>query len=408
MYFYKIYSMKIKNILIVVVLLFATFPIGINAQYILPGYMKKYGAIWKNDPKKASLEWFRDAGFGMFVHFSPASMLPGGTSEGEKLDSWFEGQKIFEQMDRYSRKQQLSDKLEKVSPEVEKLIYDFNPVNFNADSIADLAVSAGMQYITFTTKHVFGQLYMFDTSLSKWNSKNILNRDFLKELSDACQKRNLGLFLYVTPPNDYIKSELKVMLKELLTNYGVIAGVWFDGIGECYRRPNDFLEISELYAYINELQPQCLISFKTGFSGDEDFLAPEWTQIKYEKSGKVVFNIRVRTNEGLDIENDITKRPVVRITRDGLKFKYQSFKETWENELVNKPIELCNTILKGEQWFNVKDGIHKTREEVLSEYNYARKNNANYLLNIAPIADGSIHPADREVLLGFGEIKDRK
>lgn len=380
----------------------------IGAQYLIPDYMKGYESIWNNNPKEASLAWFRDAGFGMFIHFSPASMLSGGASECGKLDSWFEGQKIFEQMDRYSRKKQLSDKLETVSPGAEKLINDFNPMNFNADSIVDLAVSAGMKYITFTTKHVCGQLYMFDTSLSEWNSKNTLNRDFLKELSIACQKRDLGLFLYVTPPNDYIKSELKVMLKELLTNYGVIAGIWFDGIGECYRRPNDFLEISELYAYINDLQPQCLISFKTGFSGDEDFLAPEWTQIKYDRSGKVIFNIHVRTNEGLDIENDKTKRPVIRITRDGLKFKHQSFKEIWENELMSKPVELCNTMLKGEEWFNVEKGAHKTREEVLSEYSYARKNKANYLLNIAPLGDGSIHPADKDVLMGFGEVKDRK
>lgn len=81
---------------------------------------------------------------------------------------------------------------------------------------------------------------MYNTSLSKWNTKRLFNRDLVKELSEACNKRGLGLFLYVTPPNDYLKDELKVMLRELLTNYGAIAGIWFDGIGECYRHPNDF------------------------------------------------------------------------------------------------------------------------------------------------------------------------
>ena len=400
--------MRLKKLLVITILLFTILPIGLNAQYILPDYMKGYESVWKYNPKKASLEWFREAGFGMFVHFSPASMLPGGTSEYSKLDPWFEKQKDFDQMDKYSRKQQLLEKIEYIAPEVEALITSFNPVDFNADSITDLAVSAGMKYITFTTQHVIGKMFMFDTGLSKWNSKRLLNRDFVKELSDACTKRKLGLFLYVTPPNDYIQEELKIMLKELLTNYGAIAGIWFDGIGECYRKPNDFLEAGELYAYVNELQPQCLVSFKTGFTGDEDFLAPEWTQIKYDKNGKVVFNIHVRTNEGLEIENDILKRPVIRVTADGLKLKYQSFKETWEKELMNKPVELCNTMIKGEEWFDVENGIHKTREEVLSEYNYARKNKANYLLNITPLGNGAIHPADKEALAGLGEIKDRK
>lgn len=399
--------MRLKKLLVITILLFIILPVGLNAQYILPDYMKGYESVWKYNPKKASLEWFREAGFGMFVHFSPASMLPGGTSEYSKLDPWFEKQKDFDQMDKYSRKQQLLEKIEYIAPEVEALITSFNPVDFNADSITDLAVSAGMKYITFTTQHVIGKMFMFDTGLSKWNSKRLLNRDFVKELSDACAKRKLGLFLYVTPPNDYIQEELKIMLKELLTNYGAIAGIWFDGIGECYRKPNDFLETGELYAYVNELQPQCLISFKTGFTGDEDFLAPEWTQIKYDENGKVVFNIHVRTNEGLEIENDILKRPVIRVTADGLKLKYQNFKETWEKELMNKPVELCNTMIKGEEWFDMENGIHKTREEVLSEYNYARKNKANYLLNVTPLGNGSIHPADKEALAGLGEIKDR-
>ena len=82
-------------------------------------------------------------------------------------------------------------------------------------------------------------------------------------------------------------------------------------------------------------------------------------------------------------------------------FKHQSFKETWENELKIKPIELCNTMIKGEQWFDVKNGEHKTINEITEEYNYAQKNNANYLLNIALLGDGSIHNEDKYVLSNF-------
>lgn len=364
----------------------------------LPNYLKNYGMLWNKYPKEASLKWFKDAGFGMFVHFSPASILAGGTAEYDKFDPWFQKQVAFELMDKHSRKLHLLDKMMNVSHEVEKLINSFEPVSFNADSITELALSAGMKYVTFTTQHVYGKMFMYDSSLSKWNSKRVLNRDFVKELSEACDKRGLGLFLYVTPPNDYIKDELKVMLRELLTNYGAIAGIWFDGIGECYRHPNDFLESGELYAYIRELQPQCLVSFKTGFTGDEDFLAPEWSQVKYDKDGNIIFNIHVSTDNGSKIREDNQLRPILRINDNGLTRKYQSFKNVWENELKYKPVELCNTILKNEQWFDVKDGIHKNKKEILEEYNYARKNKVNYLLNVALCGDGSIHPADKTVL----------
>ncbi len=389
----------------ITLLLFFLLLTNAQAQYAIPGYMKKYETVWKNNPKGASLKWFKEAGFGMFIHFSPASILSGGVSEYTELDPWFEKQVAFEQMDKYSRKQQLLDKMGKVYPEVQNLVTSFNPINFNADSIAELAVSAGMKYITFTTQHVVGKIYMFDTGLSKWNSKRLIERDFVKELSEACAKRDLGLFLYVTPPNDYIKGELRLILKELLTNYGPIAGIWFDGIGECYRRPNDFLETGELYAYINELQPQCLISFKTGFTGDEDFLAPEWNQVKFDEQGKVILNIHVRSDNNKMIKEDDKLRPVLRIANSKLLRNYQSFKNIWETELVNKPVELCSTILKNDEWFDVENGIHKTQKEIIAELNYAKKYNANYLLNVGLRGDGSIHYVDKRTLDGFNTGK---
>lgn len=177
--------------------------------------------------------------------------------------------------------------------------------------------------------------------------------------------------MYVTPPNDYIQSE--TILKELLTNYGAIAGIRFDGIGEYYRHPNDFLEVGNLYAYIKQLQPQCLVSFKTGFTGDE-------RECIYKEK---------------------KKRPVLRLKGNNLEYKMQRFKTVWDEELSKKPIELCATLLKKEQWFNVKDGIHKTKNEVLEEFLYTQRHCVNYLLNIGLRGDGSVHPLDYSVLNGL-------
>ncbi|RHI91348.1 MULTISPECIES: alpha-L-fucosidase [Phocaeicola] len=69
-----------------------------------PPCLKYYESSWNYSFQEASFNWFKDAGFGMFVHFSLASMLLGGTDEYAELDTWFEKQTAFEQMDRYAQK----------------------------------------------------------------------------------------------------------------------------------------------------------------------------------------------------------------------------------------------------------------------------------------------------------------
>lgn len=388
----------IKSILFFLCMYTVTYSQGKSE---IPSYLKEYSSVYAKQPKQAALQWFKDAGFGMFVHFSPASQLAGGTDEWMRLDNWFQQQKDFESMSRDARKNHLIAKMTQVSSNVERLIYSFNPVSFNADSIADLAVKAGMRYITFTTQHVIGKMYMYDTSLSKWNSKNLLGRDFVQELSIACEKRGLGLFLYVTPPNNNLQAELKIMLRELLSNYGSIAGIWFDGIGECYRRPNEFMEVGRLYDYIRQIQPQCLISFKTGYTGDEDFIAPEWNQVKFSENKIPLFTIDVPADNGISLYKEKKLRTVLRITPEGLVYKQQNFRKVWEEELSKKPVELSNTLLENMQWFNVKNGVHKDRTKILGEYRYAKDCHANYILNVALEGDGSIHPSDYQILEGL-------
>lgn len=375
-----------------------------SAQTEIPEYMKEYGKTWKTDPKKAALEWFKDAQFGMFVHFSPASTLP-KNNDFSKLDSeWFDkhsqANRPDKSMDDYSYKEYLYEKLDHVVPEVQKVLVSFNPQRFNADSIADLAVSAGMKYITFTTQHVCGRLFMFNTSISPWNSMRMYGRDFVKELSVACQKRGLGLFFYVMPPANLLEREIKQMLKELLTNYGPVAGIWFDGIWCAYWRQSDYLSTSDFYAYINEIQPQCLTTFKTGFTGDEDFLSPEWHQLKFTEKGEPIFTGKVPDAD--------KKLPVLRLTDQGKKWVSQSFAEVWENELKHKPIELSTTMIKGNIWFDQADGVHKTADEVMEQYEFTRKFNMNFLLNVAPRGDGSIHPDDYAALKDFSKRITKK
>ena len=102
----------------------------------------------------------------------------------------------------------------------------------HADRICDLALAANMRCMTLTTCHL-GRLRMYKTKVTDFTSLNSpAKRDLVAELSQACQKRGLGLFPYVPPEtartdDEHIRQN-RTTLRELLTQYGPIAGIWFD------------------------------------------------------------------------------------------------------------------------------------------------------------------------------------
>ena len=173
-------------------------------------------------------EWFQDARFGMFIHWGVYSVLEDG--------EWVMN----------NRKMPIS--------EYEKLPSKFNPVKFNAAEWVALAKAAGMKYITITSKHHDG-FAMFATKQSKWNIVDATpyKRDPMKELAEECRKQGIKLFFYHShldwthadyyprgrtgqasgrPQSGDFNKYLDFMdaqLTELLTNYGPIGGIWFDG-----------------------------------------------------------------------------------------------------------------------------------------------------------------------------------
>lgn len=173
-------------------------------------------------------EWFRDAKFGMFIHWGIYSML----ADGE----WVLTNKSLNEA------------------EYQKLADGFYPSKFNADEWVRIAKDAGMKYICFTSRHHDG-FSMFDTKQSDYNivKATPFKRDVIKELAEACQKHGLKLFFYYshidwhrpdyypwgrtgrntgrTPSGtweDYLRF-MDAQLTELLTNHGPIGGIWFDG-----------------------------------------------------------------------------------------------------------------------------------------------------------------------------------
>lgn len=352
-----------------------------------PSYLKEYASLYRDNPHASALRWFKDSIFGLFMHYGISSILGRG--------EWVQ----------YRENIPLKEYV--------KLKDDFTAKNFNADFITDMALGAGMKYVNITSRH-HDSFCLFESKVSDYTSVNSpCKRDLVGELAEQCNKKGLGLFLYysyaldwwhpyfyprkynsIARP-DYENPEevykwrkdedfqkyiefVHTQLKELLSNYGPLAGIWFDPIMGFYGQPHLF-PIEETYAMIRKLQPQTLISFKQGATGTEDFAAPE-------RSG-----------------HSLAERVESRFDKERAKIA----EHAWEQN-KNKHNEICDTLQPGAWGYRKADeGQHRTPEKVIEMLISAVSKNFNLLLNTGPLPDGSIHPEDVRSLRQAGKwIKD--
>jgi alpha-L-fucosidase len=371
-----------------------------------PEYLAEHAADWRKNPRACNREWFRKAGSGLFLHFSPTSVLAGGEAEWQALDTTY--QQVHNRFGEYDDRdyEYWLDTLftdVAINPGIRAVWDRFRPDRFDADGIADLAIAAGMKYVNFTTRHVLGRMFLFQTRTSPCNSVDLPpHRDFVRELAAACAKRRLGLFLYVMAPYDDRRGRVREMLTELLTQYGPIAGIWFDGVAQYYQRPERFDDLSRTYRLVRSLQPACLIAFKTGASGEEDFIAPEWHQCQLNERGE--------RDLGSGFRALVEKQPTRTVTRysDDLGFHQRPEKmaDVWQDILRHKPLEVCGTLQEKNLWFNHEGAAHVSLDDAIRMRAHARALGGNLLLNTGPLGDGSIHPRDREALIGLGRRRE--
>lgn len=321
-------------------------------------------------PIKANLDaraWFTNAKFGLFIHWGPFS-IPG---DGE----WLMQQRNIT-VKNYTR-----------------LMNFFNPIDFNAAQLVSMAKNAGMNYITLITRHHDG-FSMWDTKASDFNIMNSpYHKDIVKMIADECHKQNVKLFLYYSlldwrrndysywtgrtgqgtgrtvhgDWNNYI-AFMKQQLTELLTNYGDIGGIWFDGYWDQLNndsnkvnKPNVDWHLNEIYALIHKLQPQCLI-------GNNHHMQPL---------------------PGEDFQMFEKDLPGGNTTGFG-------------GALASAlPLETCETI--NNSWgFNITDTTYKTPKQLVDYLVKAAGYGANFLLNIGPMPNGEIQPEFKERIAYMG------
>ena len=302
-------------------------------------------------------KWFEDAKFGLFIHWGVYSIL----GDGE----WV------------MNNQNISIK------EYENLPKFFNPTKYDPEKWVLMAKEAGMKYITITSRHHDG-FSMFNSKASSYNivEKTPYGKDVLKMLAEACRKHDIKLFFYYSQLDwyrddyfprgrtgngikgrgegkweDYINF-MKAQLTELLTNYGEIGGIWFDGQwdqhdwdGKRFGKINVDFKLDEVYKLIHDLQPQALI-------GSNHHLAP---------------------NPGEDFQ----------MFEKDLPGKGTKDFATSKDDIGNLPLEVCETI-NGSWGFNLKDRKHKSEKELIQYLINAAGYGSNLLLNVGPMPNGEI------------------
>lgn len=230
--------------------------------------------------------WFKQAKFGMMIHFGLYS-LPGGEWKGQRMDD------IGEWLQAHFRIP---------NAEYGQLAKAFNPILFNPEEWVKTAKEAGMEYFVITSKHHDG-FALFDSAYDNYNSVKgtPFGRDIIAEVGEACYKHGLKLGLYYSqeldwhepngggyslghthignagrfdvswtndwdfPDNDKkdftqcFECKIKTQVKEILTKYGDICLIWFDTPGDITPAQSD-----ELYQLVKTYQPDCLVNSRIG------------------------------------------------------------------------------------------------------------------------------------------------
>lgn len=312
--------------------------------------------------RKARQE-FQDNKFGIFLHWGIYSM----PAQGE----WYMNTRNINR-DEYA-----------------KLASGFYPSRFNAAEWVTAIKASGAKYICITSRHHDG----FSMFHSRWSDYNIVDatpfkRDVLKELADECQKQDIKLHFYYShldwSRDDYPEGKsgrgtgrpkghgdwnsyyqfMNNQLTELLTNYGPIRAIWFDGFWD---HPTDFdWQLPEQYALIHKLQPGCLI-------GNNHHKLPK---------------------AGEDIQ--IFERDLPGENKGG---------HSAGQGIGQLPLETCET-MNGMWGYKIEDQNYKSPKDLIHYLVRAAGKNANLLMNIGPQPNGELPAIAVERLKEIGKWMD--
>ena len=292
------------------------------------------------------VQWFKDAKFGVFVHWGPYVLKEVPASWGRLGPRPGAGKQARSGVPK---------------EEYDNLYKQFNPVNFNADEWIRMVKASGARYFIFTTKHHDG-FCMFDAHNTDYKITNTpFGRDVAREIADACHKYGIRLIWYYSQPdwhhpdcltehNEKYRKYMYEHLQQLLTEYGKIDGIFFDGLGTKYY---DW-DTPRMLKMIRTLQPGIIVNRRWGYG-----------------------------MPGIPYNGDY---------------------DTPEQQIgvfqIDRPWETCATITEAWSWTGAKSiKTYETNQRLLIQCSIS---GGNLALNTGPRPDGTINPPEQRIFLKIG------
>jgi alpha-L-fucosidase len=299
--------------------------------------------------KEDRLQWWREARFGMFIHWGPVSL------KGTEI-SWSRG----------GERRGIEGKGELPVEVYDNLYKQFNPVRFSAEEWVSIARSAGMKYMVLTAKHCDG-FCMWHSSVDPYSIANTpFKRDVCGELATAAHQAGVRIGWYYSPMdwrdpdcrterNGIYMKRMQEHLRELMGNYGTIDLLWFDTDGG----PAPW-DQAHTYGIVRSLQPGLIIDNRLDMGSQQDY-----------KDQRISANADYRTPE--------------------------QFVGAFDDQ---HPWETCMTL--GTQWSWKPDDKIKSSEECIRILEQCVTGDGNLLLNVGPMPNGEIEPRQVAVLREIG------
>lgn len=318
-----------------------------------------------NEPEnefKKRMEWFTDARFGMFVHFGLYSNL-GGVYRGKEASGCAEW---------------IQSTLDIPACDYAKLIYSWNPKDFNADEIACLAKEAGMKYLVITTKHHEG-FCLWDSRYTDFDiaSTPVRRRDFLKELSEACKKHGIRFCTYYSIIDWHHPSQTR-------NNQGKNPWEWWGHVAMIPERKAEY--ITYMKNQIKELI--------TEYDTDMIWFDGDWVNWWTLEDGKDLYQYIRGLKPSIIINNRVAKRDV-------FKKDFGTPEQVHPDKSQNNLWEACYTL--NDSWgFKTSDHNWKSADNIVRKLDDINGKGGNLLLNIGPDERGRIPQESADILKEVG------
>jgi alpha-L-fucosidase len=325
------------------------------------------------------MEWWREARFGMFIHWGVYS-VPAGTYKGQKINrigEWI--------MNR--GKIPVAD--------YQQFAKEFNPVKFDADEWVRMAKNAGMKYIVITSKHHDG-FAMFDSKASKWNIVDATpyGKDILKQLAEACRKQGIRLGFYYSQAQDWNNPGGAAARKVASEGWANPDSAAIDAYTEKHNGHWDpAQETKTMSQYINDVAVPQVKELLTNY-GDVAILwwdTPTGMTDEYAEKLNALLTLQPNI-----ITNDRLKRP-------NYPGDYKTPEQRIPNlsELDGKDWETCMTMNETWGYKSYANNWKSTQTLIRNLIDIASKG-GNYLLNVGPKADGTFPQESIDILKGMG------